>query len=65
MNDTGGPVYPTPVHNLANDGMVLRDYFAVKAMPWVASDIPGGNDFYERVAALSYALADAMLEARK
>jgi len=30
--DTGGPAFPTPAHNLQNDGMTLRDYFAAKAM---------------------------------
>ena len=26
--ETGGPAFPTPVHNIMNDGMTLRDYFA-------------------------------------
>ena len=43
----------------------LRDYFAAKAMPWVASDVPAGSNFQDKVAVLSYAMADAMLKARK
>jgi hypothetical protein len=31
--DTGGPAFPTPAHNLQNDGITLRDYFAAKAVP--------------------------------
>ena len=29
--NTGGPAFPTPAHNLPNDGMTLRDYFAAHA----------------------------------
>jgi len=45
MSDTtGGPAFPTPAHNLQNDGMTLRDYFAARALPisyqfWM-------NDYY-------------------
>jgi hypothetical protein len=46
-------------------GMTLRDYFAAKAMPWVAEDLPASDGFYTKVATLSYELADAMLEARE
>jgi len=28
MHNTSGPAFPTPAHNLQNDGMSLRDYFA-------------------------------------
>jgi hypothetical protein len=76
IND-GGPAFPvldtsqnlatgeTTVHQACYSGMTLRDYFAAKAMPWVASDVPAGSSFQDKVAVLSYAMADAMLEARK
>jgi hypothetical protein len=44
--------------------MTLRDYFAAKAMQAdVSADTWGGD--YEATALQSYAVADAMLEARK
>ena len=46
-------------------GMTLRDYFAAKAMPWVAYDLQVNEDFYARVAQHSYEIADAMLKARE
>ena len=69
---TGGPAFP---HHIvcANgwaetqelQGMTLRDYFAAKALPWVAEDMPAQENFFERVADQSYKLADAMLKARE
>jgi hypothetical protein len=47
------------------EGMTLRDYFAAKAMLWVAEDMPAQANFFERVADQSYKLADAMLKARE
>ena len=29
--ETGGPAFPTLNHNMRNDGMTLRDYFATHA----------------------------------
>lgn len=52
-------------HSETQDGMELRDYFAALAMPWVASDLPGSEDFCELVAKGAYKMADAMMEARK
>lgn len=64
--ETGGQAFPSDPKACGSSlGMTLRDHFAGLAMPWVASDIPGGSDFHQRVAALSYEMADAMLEARK
>jgi hypothetical protein len=65
--DTGGPAFPTPAHNLQNDGMTLRDYFAAKAMhatvhAWITEKDYPSTDF--EVARNAYAIADAMLEAR-
>jgi hypothetical protein len=63
---TGGPAFPTPAHNLQNDGMTLRDYFAAKAMQALLSH-PDGDQISNPViyAQAAYVLADAMLEVRK
>lgn len=76
---TGGPAFPTPVHNLKNDGMTLRDYFAAKALQGYVSGVLSdmemsthvlraadrkGLSSEEYFAKKSYELADAMLEAR-
>ena len=57
--------FPTSAHNLENDGMTLRDYFAAKAMPilWDAHD-KGYCGMDDIVAEGAYRLADAMLKAR-
>lgn len=52
------------------DGMTLRDYFAAQAMQGVigaTGDSDGCLNNYseDKVAALSYEMADAMLKARK
>ena len=53
-----------PVGYNGHLGMTLRDYFAAKAMQAdVSADTWGGD--YEATALQSYAVADAMLEARK
>jgi hypothetical protein len=65
--------FPTPTHNLQNDGMTLRDYFAAKAMQGLIASprMPapahhGGMDVTDSmVADLSYKIADAMLKARE
>ena len=61
----------------AANGMTLRDYFAAKAMPALIqgmSGVHGGTTFgstekgaknCELAAVVSYAMADAMLKARK
>ena len=62
-NNTGGPAFPTPAHNLNNDGMTLRDYFAAKAMQGLlASEVHAP---LEDFAATAYKMADAMLKARE
>lgn len=60
----GGPAFPVPNewHNHW-EGMALRDYFAAKAMQGLASD-PSVQETAEEMAAMAYALADAMLAAR-
>ena len=59
--DTGGPAFPTPTHNLQNDGMTLRDYFAAKAMQGL---IANNNIDAQQIAQAAYIVADAMLKAR-
>jgi hypothetical protein len=64
--DTGGPAFPTPTHNLQNDGMTLRDYFAAKAMQGLLADPAWRRDMdFEETAWAAYEQADAMLKARK
>jgi hypothetical protein len=65
--NTGGPAFPTPAHNLQNDGMTLRDYFAAKAMPGMLASADSwiNKDEVEDFATICYALADAMLKARE
>ncbi|EBN0073231.1 hypothetical protein ZZ27_24990 [Salmonella enterica subsp. enterica serovar Virchow] len=73
---TGGPAFPLPPseHMYADAGMTLRDYFAAKAMQgdWVAQPQDGHffpvnttEDALDKVAALYYRMADAMLRARE
>lgn len=53
--------FPTPAHNLTNDGMTLRDYFAAKAMQGLmdaAMPMP-------EIAQAAYQMADDMLKARE
>ena len=69
--DNGGPAFPVSdvmaldprttaeMVSLAH-GMTLRDYFAANAMQWLAN----GDYTWQSLAEDSYAIADAMLEAR-
>ena len=54
-------------HDVQNQGMDLRDYFAAKALnaSWVSSldDLTRGE--VKDIATACYILADAMMEARK
>jgi hypothetical protein len=63
-NNTGGPAFPTPAHNLQNDGVPLRDYFAGQA---IAGKLPMSGGMYEAAdyARFAYEMADAMLKARE
>ena len=61
-SNTGGPVFPTPAHNLNNDGMTLRDYFAAKAMQAMTNRFEANEGL---LAIYSYKVADAMLKARE
>jgi hypothetical protein len=48
---------------IINTGMTLRDYFAAKAMQGMMSD-PNLDMVCNKVAQLSYNMADAMMKAR-
>ena len=62
--NTGGPAFPTIGTDI--DGMTLRDYFAAKAMQGYCSNQEHcTNCTIEMTADVAYAVADAMLEARK
>ena len=62
--NTGGPAFPTPTHNLANDGMTLRDYFAAKAMQGLLSNVEADDIATHRLTLVCYHIADEMLKAR-
>jgi hypothetical protein len=77
--EDGGPAFPTIngyVDSFGSvkqksEGLSLRDYFAGKAMSWALSKDYGndwghsGKQHAPRAAANAYAIADAMLKARK
>ena len=70
MVNTGGPAFPTPTHNLNNDGMTLRDYFAAKAMQTLlGSEYTSEHGLHEgwmdAMAHEAYMVADAMLKQRE
>lgn len=72
--ETGGPAFPQ-VYQVCEPhmvGMTLRDYFAAKALTSFVAFAPEGTLFgvsHEETnlsyAHAAYAMADAMLEARK
>ena len=55
--------HPTTGNTTMAEGMDLRDYFAAKAMPEIYQRLETGG--FERVAKLSYEMADAMMKARE
>ena len=68
--ETGGAAFPfiDSASPLEHSGMTLRDYFAAKAMQsfmtvWMTQAKYPETDL--EVAKYAYAMADAMLEARK
>jgi hypothetical protein len=75
--NTGGPAFPCHpgIENPLYDGMTLRDYFAAKAMQIIisyrrtqfgtVSDEMDWDEYFPIIAQEAYALADAMLKARK
>lgn len=71
MKDKDSPAFPTPTHNLQNDGMTLRDYFAAKAMQAhvqrkdVFQAIAQNRLTVKKICAGCYEWADEMLKARQ
>ena len=73
--DDGGPAFPTDEdtydyqgrRDAARLGMTLRDWFAGQALTGVLASLPdtGHAVNCDSLAAFSYSMADAMLEARK
>ena len=69
--DTGGPAFPCHpgIENSLYDGMLLRDYFAAKAMEGIlASNTEHEHEdahIFDAIAEASYRQADAMLKARQ
>jgi len=55
--------HPTTGVTTSSEGMDLRDYFAGLALQEIYQRVETGG--FERVAKLSYELADAMLKARE
>jgi len=69
MNDNSGPAFPMPSESHPQDGMSLRDYAAIKALPAVITACTGdtrmpGESQPDYFARICYELADAMLKAR-
>lgn len=63
--DNGGPAFPVAFTTSPLHGMTLRDYFAAKAMQgMLACPVQLASDQH-MTARDAYAVADAMLEARK
>ena len=60
--DDGGPAFPGPVA-YDKPGMSLRDWFAGKAL--LNTTIPTSDELKLTLALEAFAMADAMLEARK
>lgn len=76
MNDAKDSAFPVLERGgmgleLTDPGMLLRDYFAAKAMQSFLMDDAIMNEsdhaleWLQKTAAASYEMADAMLEARK
>jgi len=72
LQDCGGPIHPfrDPRLGLGGGedvyaGATLRDYFAAKAMQAIISNPTRMNIRLEDLTQEAYAIADAMLEARK
>jgi len=72
--NTGGPAFPQEYFDKQLNqgrvmhGMTLRDYFAAKAMQVLTTKLASTGDmhvFDDAVAESAYAMADAMLKARK
>ena len=72
MTDKDFPAFPRQWDKDGHNGMTLRDYFAGEALPAVYAETCkdsrecGWHPEWKQIVALdSYAMADAMLKARK
>jgi len=77
--DWGGPAFARPFHMSASgdwsneqEGMMLRDYLAAKAMPAILQEMvkeyrrdDNFTQQIKKVSGASYIVADAMIKARK
>ena len=67
MSKTKQPAFPSPYDD--QEGMLLRDYFAAKAMQgWLSTyptDHAADEVSEEAIAEFAYRMADAMMDARK
>lgn len=68
--DDGGPIFPREYDNVSHYGLSIRDWLAGQVLPHVwtsTAEIDGDTlaTITRRIAEFSYAMADAMLEARK
>ncbi|MEI9714879.1 hypothetical protein V5049_05350 [Moellerella wisconsensis] len=66
---TGGAAFPASGHPdmqfVAQEGMTLRDYFAIRLIEKAAYKIPRGQACeFDDICRIAYELADAMLKAR-
>jgi hypothetical protein len=61
------PAFPTETPLGFEDGMSLRDYFAAKAMQGLITQFAHGfePDTVDGFSAISYRIADSMMEARE
>ena len=74
MNNNLDTVFPTTEvnwhnENVRTEGLLIRDYFAAKAMTGILSGVLADGTCFDpkeaiSVAVASYSMADAMLEAR-
>jgi hypothetical protein len=66
QRDDGGPAFPRP-SMATDDGMTLRDWFAGQAMAGIMGNSGINHGIYppDEAARNCYAIADAMLGARK
>jgi len=72
--DNGGPAFPFSHKDITAEGgefavyrhgMSLRDWFAGQALAGICASGPGTQWTDARIASAAYAMADAMIEARK
>jgi hypothetical protein len=65
IKDTGGPAFMVAeLANIKHDGMLLRDYFAAKAMQALYNDGIKHQATTQQIAYEAYKVADEMLKAR-